>query len=550
MGRRRIYAPIGTLGVIIVIFGTMSAGPAFAVEPTTEPVPAPVVTTTAPPSSTSVEPPSPPVESNPAATPEKLPDLRISAVYDKSTYNPWDTVGITITVVNAGSAPATEVHAVSHNGKGTYDSWGPVGGPDRRLDPGASVEVFKSVPLRELDELAVTTWIEVRGDEQDANLADNTVTITAPIARVHGTLEGLVYGDRNRNSVVDPGEPLGDVTVNLRGGVPWDSYSQVTDSQGRFAFRDIPAGNYNANFSPAGWVIPDRSFSVHEVNDPDLAVRATRPVSETLTASMAFAKIPYSAGQTAHLVVTLTNTGPYPLTGITAACGFDSDEWGALHGPGVTVPARTTKTFDVPGPIPDYAFPVGELGVRCEFGSPAGSDGGVSATAFGPVLGRVARSVYSSLNLFTGIPFWCPHFTPYCTWPNPVANAKVYIKRQYDGHIEARAVTDEKGEFEFTNVPAGRYDFGVVGPWKIAEGGTFQVMAYTEESHSGRVFVLPGPNQPDPDAVTPLPPAPQAGVDPATRLASTGANVIWLAAGGLLSLLAGFVLVLRRRNAG
>jgi hypothetical protein len=574
MIRRPTYA--AALILTIVLCGTISAGPAFADDPeppapsmvqpdltptnptptnptpTTEPAPEPVVTPTTP---------APSQPSPVTAAGDGLPDLRVSAVYDKPTYDARDEIGITITVVNVGSAPATGLFAIVR-GDLSLNHWGELGGPDHRLGPGSSTTAFSSGTLIRLAaDMVLRTPVEVGSNEQDANPADNAVTITAPVTQVgEGGFAGTVYGDRNRNNAIDPGELLGGVTVYLSGGgTPHRSLSQQTDSHGRFAFRDIPTGTYSTGFSLAGWAIPGNDISVDGVDDPELVIRATQHVSEILRASIAFTKNAYSNTEVIHLIVTLTNSGPAPLADIIAYCtGFGSNEWGDLAyygGAGVTMPARSKRTFDVPGPVPELAAALGYLDARCEFGLRS-VEGTVVATAFARVPGRVAREVHSSLRHLIADP-GCPITAP-CGRPpsHPVPDAKVYIRSPFDGGIVARAVTNGNGEFQFANIPVGRYDFGVVGPWKAAPGyrGEFHVSVDADDRVSvNTVYVVPGPNRPDPDTVTPVPPAPQAGVGPAgdtEQLAWTGVNVIWLAIGGLLSLVTGFVLALRgvRRN--
>jgi hypothetical protein len=568
MIRRLTYAAALTL--TIVLCGTISAGPAFADEPeppapsVVQPDPTPTnPTPTTEPAPDPVQPaePAEPSEPSPAApTDEALPDLRVSAEYDKTTYDTRDQICIRIRLVNVGSAPATGL-TERMSADLLFGHWEQLVDSGATFGPGASAEAFRCGMLSKVDsELVVRTRIEVVGRERDANPADNVVTITAPLTQVRGNVEGFVYGDRNRNNVVDPGELLGGVTVtiNRNGGPPLQSFSQETDSQGRFAFRDIPAGIYSTGFSLAGWSIPSGQTSVDGVDDPNLVIRATRLLSETLKASMAFAKDTYSETETAHLIVTLNNSGSVPLTGIIGYCiGFGSNDWGGLadYSSGVTVPARSKRIFDVAGPIPEPAAAGGSMSVHCEFVLIGVGVQGVVATASARVPGRVASEVHSSLRRLVAYP-GCPPIAP-CGGPSSftVPDTKVYIRSPFNGRIVARAVTNRNGEFQFANLPVGQYDFGIVGPWKIAPGSSpFHV--YADADNVGRantVYVVPGPNQADPDAVTPVPPVPQAGVGPAgdtEQLAWTGVNVIWLAIGGLLSLVTGFVLVLRgvRRN--
>jgi hypothetical protein len=146
-------------------------------------------------------------------------------------------------------------------------------------------------------------------------------------------------------------------------------------------------------------------------------------------------------------------------------------------------------------------------------------------------------------------------------------------------------VTDAAGNFQFSGIYVGIYQFYVVGPWQEADGKPIMVMLRSNHGSAVPDFTLrPGPNQPDLDpagwASTPsLPPsstssaarpsgtaprmststgaaavATTTSTGPAAapqRLANTGVSVLGPVAGALALLAAGIgaVVVTRRRRA-
>jgi hypothetical protein len=136
-----------------------------------------------------------------------------------------------------------------------------------------------------------------------------------------------------------------------------------------------------------------------------------------------------------------------------------------------------------------------------------------------------------------------------------VANTKVVLVDQEIGRVAARSVTDALGNFAFRDVPANRYAFRVVGPWKLV-GDVYLVLqiVHGQSVDGHQVMVIPGAIQPDPDAPpVRTDPAPQGGVvaGGSARLATTGAAVIELSIVGIVVFAMGLAMVLvfaRRRR--
>jgi hypothetical protein len=78
-----------------------------------------------------------------------------------------------------------------------------------------------------------------------------------------------------------------------------------------------------------------------------------------------------------------------------------------------------------------------------------------------------------------------------------VPDTKIVLVDESTSRVVARTVTDARGHFVFSDVPAYRYEFRVVGPWQLAsdEYRYFQVFGGDTTPDRHTVFVIPGPEQ-------------------------------------------------------
>ncbi|SDH59746.1 hypothetical protein SAMN05216553_13316 [Lentzea fradiae] len=536
----------------------VSAGPVLADDqpPTTTPtVSAPAETTTpdvpvpstaTPPAPTSSEPTTTEPVPSPAPQAQEAVDLRLRVWFEKSVYPVHEPITAHASVTNVGTASAHQV-MVSSTGNVWPLEWRPLdpGSGGVTIDPGQTAEASATGTVQEdfsTVHLAVTVW--TTEGEPDANPDDNSVSATVPLEIRYGSYRGTVYGDRDADHVIDPGEGLPGVDVTLSGGVPGTVRYARADESGRFELTDLPFGSYYLTFSSyPGWVLLADSFVLNEPDHPAGVFRAMPQVSGNLTATLAFAEKSYPLGSTARAVLTLENTGPVPLTDLTAACEMDfgygtvEADVGELRDPGVTLPVGVTRQYDVTLPVSDVAVSWGYVRLTCLVGAPprvndlrlealVSVPGGVAPM----VTGLLLKSRLAALGLPPG---------------TPVPNVKVYLRNRLTGTIAARDITTAAGRFTFYDVPAGLYDFGLVGPWQLEGPLDFQVSAGENGSYTRWVVIKPGPEQPDPDAVPPsggeVVPTPEGDLP---VLAETGAAVAWLAFGGLFSVAVGCALVL------
>ncbi|CCH31717.1 hypothetical protein ABZ816_25265 [Actinosynnema sp. NPDC047251] len=519
--------------------------------PTTE-TPIPVPTTPAPTPAPPYPPdpappgstPTAPVEPPTAAAPEAGVDLRIAVVYDKPAYYAHEVVRARATVTNVGTATATGVGVTS---TGNIDSnyWSGFGWPGVTLEPGQSAQGTASgyahYPERGEVRLVVTTTAA----EPDASPADNTVTAAVPISIVRGTYSGVVYLDTNGSGTMDPGERAAGFGIRLQGGHPWGSYTVHTDSNGRFT-ATVPVGRYVVEFAGSEWWFPPTGVEIDDVDDPDVLLRGAGRVEGQITATAAFTKPAYAQDDISVLALTLTNSGPTAVPELKATCWsiygvlVDLGELGSEQG--TSVPGGTSRTYPVTFRVTPEAARAGHLRVDCTVGAPPNGNGAIRVEAVARVPGAHADRAVGRLLRLLPRGVTCAMCPPAA---EPLTGVKVYLRNQVTGQVVARAVSGLQGSFEFHDLPADLYDFGVVGPWKAT--GPFEVRAGDNGGNPTIVYVESAPDQPDPDQLDPGAGPPPGGApahDP-DALAATGVGVGWLALSGLLSLVAGVALVSR-----
>ncbi|WP_146108080.1 carboxypeptidase-like regulatory domain-containing protein [Actinokineospora auranticolor] len=510
-------------------------------------------TPTAPETTTTVSSTTPAAES---------PDLRVTAEFTQPSYDIRDYAYIRLSVTNVGTATATAV---------TIESTGqsrPSFPPLWRIEPGATVEVKGDVALFVLPgpgPLAVS--ITLRSDEPDANPSDNTVNLTTIVTQVRADFTGVIYGDANRDGIRQPGEEIAGALVTTTGGRPEGTYSTSTGADGRFAFSDIPAGEYATRVEASGWRFGVHHALVDKGKDPAAEIDGLRPLADVLTVSMRFDEEANRAAELAPLTVKLTNRGSVPVRGVNAKCDSssnDGSDWGDLNSyEGVTIPPSTTRTLRARTMILAWAPPGSEASVTCDFFVRYTSSDFVRSSATTRVLPGFGTLTGSVMRADSGVSLrcWPPgSVTARCGYPTGpgVPDIKIYLSDSA-GKVSARAVTDRLGDFAFPPVMPGPYSIKVVGPWRMTQPDVFSPYNISVGTTRIRIWVVPGPDQPDPDSTPSAPPttpqrahrthpAPSNPTARANGLAHTGADMAWQTGLGLLSVLFGALLVHRVRR--
>lgn len=551
---RSLGAAAAGLLTVVLCLGT-STGPVLA-EPT------PTGTT---PTGTTPPEPSPPSTSAPATTPTtaepspapfapavELADLRLRVWFEKPFYEAREPITAYASVTNGGTGTANGV-VVTSTGNMTNDIWSPHFPLGVTVEPGETIE-------RTLTGLVATTENEARlavttaqlGGEPDANPDDNTSFAAVPIVLARGIYRGTLFGDRDGDGAQDSGEALAGVSLVLRGGRPSVERTEITGVDGTFVFRDLPVGEYYTYAQVTGWYLPTKFVDVRGPDDPADLIRAVAEVTGRLTASLAFSQESYREGDTAIADLALTNTGPVLLSDLAADCWLpylhpDRPDVGRLTpgGTGVTLPAGARSHHPVLVPITERALLVGHVRLQCAVGGPPHLNGPITTfEAVARVPGGTAPRVTGSVTVVKG---QNPTEPP---WGDPLPGTKVYLRDAISAAVITRVVTDADGRFTFLDVPAGLYDFGLVGPWQLYRPERVVVRGEENGYPAHPIYVVPGPYQPDPDPVPPGGGAPPDVEPPdgTPDLAATGTDAARLALSGLLTLLAGTGLVLIARR--
>ncbi|MBP2335707.1 hypothetical protein JOF41_001885 [Saccharothrix coeruleofusca] len=314
-------------------------------------------------------------------------------------------------------------------------------------------------------------------------------------------------------------------------------------------------GGYSISVAANGWSFPRPRVGVGHGPGPDVPLRGELVAEHVLTATAAFDRQSYRNGDTALLVLTVTNGGRAAVPGVTGS--FDEDGGTAVDlgdlrypGPGVTLPPGGTRTVQVRLPVDDHRADLGRIRVSGAFGSPPFGEGSAGASALARVPGRRAARVEGLLAVRRA----SASDVAGALTSRPLPGAEVHLRDQVTGAVLVRDTTDEQGRFGFSDVPVGLHDTGVVGPWEIVSGKDFPVSAGGDPGVR-LVLVEPGPEQPDPDSTTLATTSPEVGTaapttpsDAGSGLAGTGTGASWRALAGLLALLTGALLVAAARR--
>jgi len=489
-------------------------------------------------------------------------DLVVTVAFDKPEYGGADEVRATVTVTNTGTAPARDVTLTAEgNSPFQPQDWGELDpfGDGVDLAPG---ERIRLEPVRRIvDAVAVMTLaVTATSPDPERDPGNNRAVAEAPVSVRYVDVTGLLYGDRDGDNQVDPGEPMSGVGVEINGGVPSLVLTGRTDATGRFAFPGVPEGFYTLIPGlPAGWQVDGTHALDVRTGGGDFVVRVVRAVT-SLSGAITFDRAAYAVGDTVHERVTLTNHGATDLAGVTARCvegagpnTLSGLEWGDLThdvGAGVTVRAGETRTFDFAAVVPEGGRLYGFVTITCWFSTAFKYDDGPSVTARADVPGGRGAS--------GGDVFVDRDQDMHVDAGEPVPGVKLFLVGD-DGAVVARTVTGATGHFLFTDVPANSYDLRLAGPWRLAYEASLRVGVYADDVvESAMVRVVPGPFQPDLDAPPVRPDTPSTSDLPATpsaqasprpaNLADTGVSVVELSVLGMLLSLTGTALLFVRRR--
>ncbi|QRP51030.1 hypothetical protein I6J71_29845 [Amycolatopsis sp. FDAARGOS 1241] len=414
--------------------------------------------------------------------------LVITASVDDQVHLVGKPFPITVAVHNASPDPLTGITLYGERVSGSYlslDGWGEFSYPGGTLAAGETRTFALTATVYSwLDGPPDVNFTSTSIPSWDVQPAQLTVPFLDPTTTT-GSLHGVLYGDRNENNAVDAGEGLAGAPVEIHGDTTLDT---VTGADGSFEFADLPARYYQlfTHDLPDGWVLPDTNIGFDvSGGDQNAEVRAVRPLSDQLKATVSADRDSYAPGDQARVTFTLTNTGSRPLSGISGACnrlggsqyqltGWQS--WTDLVYPAsLTFAPGETRTFTEIGTVPAAADQYGGFAVDCDFGPEMGNLEG------NPAVNLWAR-VPGEPGVTSG---WIYHDDNknYTLDPGEaIADTAVSLVDIISGQTAATGTTDADGHVSFGSVPAGRYDLEVADGWVTAEQGSFEVQAGTCQS--------------------------------------------------------------------
>ncbi|PPK67241.1 carboxypeptidase-like regulatory domain-containing protein [Actinokineospora auranticolor] len=492
----------------------------------------------------------------------------MSLRFTQPNYDIREYAYLRLVVTNVGAGPAPYI-TLTTTGPATA-GWEYTPNP-WVLEPGASTEIGASVPLDTVQDAGpLTMTVTAHPGAPDAEPVDNTAGATTMITYRRAGFSGTAFGDLNRDGVRQPTEGIAGAQVTATGGRPAGTYRARTGPDGRYAFDDIPAGNYTVTAEAAGgWLFEPRSVDIDAGQGLVADLRGTRHLSEVLAVTMGFDHETNRVAERAPLTISLTNRGPLPLTRLRAWCvGSDWDsDWGPLHmyGEGLTLAPAATAVVHARMTIPLTARPGTEYRLVCRFDTVGPGPASIEASAVTrvtPGLATLSGDVYENEGF--SISCWPLGITiAGCGYPSfhPKPGIRLYLADP-SGKVAARAVSDDLGRFEFPPVVPGKYTYGIVGPWKIARRQPHDLDTLVVGPNNLRLWIEPGPEQREPSP-PPLPakptvvpprqvhvahPTPAPPSDGAGDLARTGVDAAWSTAIGLVAVLFGALLVRRGRR--
>jgi SdrD B-like domain len=511
--------------------------------------------------------------------------FRLCASFDKTAYRSSEIIKLTISITNTGTGTALQVFMDAPLGGPGYRMLNPesgiFGGPGAAVNiPAGQTYTFEQDGYAADPASGTVTYSGevVQGTGQVLRSYPDPVNISASVTPVTGSYGGTVFADDNANGQQDPGEHgLPGVKVTLNGpfgglGTSTGStdFPATTDAQGHFQLDNLAGGQYIVQVTG----VPDGSV-VHSPSNQGIVLVDGSPgqtselypvvpqLSNTLHATMSFDQSSYHVGQSAHLTVTLQNTGTTPITGIQAGCDHVGDAnqvmglgngWEVLRGAGVTVNPGQTTTLHLSELVMADSGAEGMFFAECVFGPDAINGdftGYPDPNASVKALPALSSTSTVALKLIDDDPV------------GPVVQAgTLLLDPATQDPVSWRLSTPAT----FDAIPTGTYELQILGNWKRAPGETGILHNPTDlKNGQWTVHVLPASfPQPPPTApptTTTTPPStttttPAAGDTTTTGggqpLPFTGAyNVVGFTIAALTLLAAGTAAILftKRRKA-
>ncbi|MFC3899102.1 SdrD B-like domain-containing protein [Lentzea rhizosphaerae] len=302
------------------------------------------------------------------------------------------------------------------------------------------------------------------------------------------SLTGVLYADRNANTVQDAGEALSGVVVTAFTVRVANSPKTTTNANGEFVFRDLEPGVYQPLYELAdGWVVHhdssrDYVIEVTADNTTRVTARAERPYRERLSVTGSLDRESYHYPSSATTTVTITNISDRRISGIEGACntnfsgiGLGPQRWPGLWGSGVALEPGEQRTFTAVAQLPERSRREGRVTLDCQFVPNYGFN------KDGPTLHDEAV-VTSDNGGYTMVVGEDRNANSRIDADEAVQGAEVVLLQPQTGKQIAMRTSGADGKIEFVDLPVGDYDAVVRGSWAFQDTSRVQI---TQPAGSG-----------------------------------------------------------------
>lgn len=316
----------------------------------------------------------------------------------------------------------------------------------------------------------------------------------APEQVQQNSISGALYGDKNRNGRLDPGEAV-QGEVSIFGGATHSRFRTTSDADGKFALQGLTPGTYWATYElKDGWVVHHAQATGDKiVVAPDataeVTARAERPYSEQLRATASLDHDSYEYPAYATIKLNLTNTTDRRIEGIQAQCnranvrhafGNGGPEWHVFGSHGLTLEAGEQRAITIVENVTEYSLAAGVATLDCDFAPNVGwNTDGPSVHAEAKVTGRFGYTMVLGEDR---------NADQRIDADEVVSDTTVVLLDPRNGARVAERTSGADGRVEFTGLKSGDYQAVLLGSWAFTDDSQ-QHVRVTAQGGTGNRFL-------------------------------------------------------------